>query len=545
MASDDEADRQIRATFNFMDSKMKGIIDVRELNTALLAIGFEVHKVDIRRLYHYINKDLHDDNITLDEYRKMVYKLWEEVSMSGPKKFWSKEKHDESSRLMREVLNFEDWREEHKNEKKEYDDDLSYDEDDREVRNRLKNSKTKSKDIKHTSASPKLETDVEDKKWISMQQPPQIDNIVANKAQGVQESQVESPQQQFSINNNLQIYTQQNYLIDSATQRFSGCLPQIEGLTEIEEPKRYEWVERQIKFINSIATNFKFNALYVEKLRNSLPIINRINDNLQNQDFITRLLAQRYLPGSYQPDPKTWIETNLLSEYRHNGPPPNPYVKYTRFFTNLLNIGCYTGESRGRYELTPEEKAIFTPLHDAFIVNLFEKMIHTYVLWKTESIILNGVKIYETVPTGGPIKILPHLGNRIEIGFFQQYFQCFFDFLTALLEVNYNEQIEKNRVAEEARKESYKKMMEMKSISDKHQLDYKKLPKVKDRHTHPEYMEYYKKEDEIAKKYKEAKDNYKNTKSTNLGGTKRRNRRTKRGTKKGYKLYSKKQLKHF
>jgi hypothetical protein len=371
----------------------------------------------------------------------------------------------------------------------------------------------------------------EDKKWISMQQPPQIDNIVANKAQVVQESQVESPQQPFSINNNLQIYTQQNYLIDSATQRFSGCLPQIEGLTEIEEPKRYEWVERQIKFINSIATNFKFNALYVEKLRNSLPIINRINDNLQNQDFITRLLAQRNLPNG-TPDQKTWIETNFLSEYRHNGPPPHPYVKYTRFFTNLLNIGCYTGESRGRYELTPEEKAIFTPLHDAFIVNLFEKMIHTYVLWKTESIILNGVKIYETVPTGGPIKILPHLGNRIEIGFFQQYFQCFFDFLTALLEVNYNEQIEKNRIAEEARKESYKNMMEMKSISDKHQLDYKKLPKVKDRHTHPEYMEYYKKEDEIAKKYKEAKDNYKNIKSINLGGTKRRNRRTKRGTKK-------------
>jgi hypothetical protein len=156
---EDEADRQIRATFNFMDSEMKGIIDVRELKAALLAIGFEVHKDDIRRLYHYINKDLHDGNITLNEYRKMVYKLWEEVSMSGPKKFSSNEKHDASSRLMREVLNFEDWREEHTNEKKEYDDELSYD-DDREVIIRLKNSKPKSKDVKYTSASPKLETDV-------------------------------------------------------------------------------------------------------------------------------------------------------------------------------------------------------------------------------------------------------------------------------------------------------------------------------------------------------------------------------------------------
>jgi hypothetical protein len=115
-------------------------------------------------------------------------------------------------------------------------------------------------------------------------------------------------------------------------------------------------------------------------------------------------------------------------------------VKYTRFFTNLLNIGCYTGESRGRYQLPPEERANFTPLQDVFIVNLLKKMIHTYVLWKTEPEIIGGTLIYTTVPTGGPINILPHFGNSpIEIGFFQRYFQCFLDFLTALLEVNYNQ----------------------------------------------------------------------------------------------------------
>ena len=238
--------------------------------------------------------------------------------------------------------------------------------------------------------------------------------------------------------NNLQTYTRQNYLIDRATRRFTACLPRIEGIRENEESLRDEWIERQIKFINSIATNFKFNALYVEKLRHSLPIINRINDNLQNQDFITRLLAQRFLPGSYRPE-QNWIETNLFAEYRHNGPPPQPYVMYTRFFTNLLNIGCYTGESRGRYQLPPEELANFTPLQDVFIVNLLQKMIHIYVLWKTEPEIIGGTLIYITVPTVGPINILPHFGNPIEIGFFQHYFQCFVDFLTALLEVNYNE----------------------------------------------------------------------------------------------------------
>jgi hypothetical protein len=96
------------------------------------------------------------------------------------------------------------------------------------------------------------------------------------------------------------------------------------------------------------------------------------------------------------------------------------------------------------------------------------------------------------------------------------------------------EQIEKNRIAKEARMESYKNLMEIKSMSDKHELDYKKLPKLpngKDRIIHPEYIEYYKKQDEIAQKYQEAKDHYENTKSTNLGGTKRRKRGRKRGTK--------------
>jgi hypothetical protein len=92
---------------------------------------------------------------------------------------------------------------------------------------------------------------------------------------------VEAPQVQQIPENNLQTYTRQNYLIDRATKRFTDCLPQIEGIREHEESKRYEWVERQIKFINSIATNFKFNVLYAEQIRRILPIINRINDNLQ------------------------------------------------------------------------------------------------------------------------------------------------------------------------------------------------------------------------------------------------------------------------
>jgi hypothetical protein len=244
--------------------------------------------------------------------------------------------------------------------------------------------------------------------------------------------------------NNLQIYTQQNYLIDRATRRFSDCLPRIEGRSIHDDSKRIEWVERQIVFINSIVTNFKFNALYAEQIRRILPIINRINDNLQNQDFITRLLARRVLPNGY-PDKQSWFntyvdESNPLTK-QYNGNPNSIYDGYVQFFSVLLLQGCYTGETRGRYEIPAEERANFNPLHDPPIINLFKQMFHSYLLWETEA--KNGVagntivKVYEVVP---PSNVLPDLNARpIEIGFFQRYFQCFLDFLTALLEVNYNQ----------------------------------------------------------------------------------------------------------
>ena len=90
------------------------------------------------------------------------------------------------------------------------------------------------------------------------------------------------------------------------------------------------------------------------------------------------------------------------------------------------------------------------------------------------------------------------------------------------------EQIEKNRMAEEARKESYKNLMEIKSMSDKHNLDGKKKFITNKDYDSPEYMEHRKKRMEIAQKYKEAREHYANTESTNLGGTKRRKRRTKK-----------------
>jgi hypothetical protein len=253
-------------------------------------------------------------------------------------------------------------------------------------------------------------------------------------AQGIQAEQIPA--------NNLQTYTRQNYLIDRATRRFSDCLPQIEGIGIHDDSKRIEWVERQIVFINSIATNFKFNALYAEQIRRILPIINRINNNLQNQDFITRLLAHRRLPNGYQ-DKQTWIYTYVLDAnnpllYNPNNWTNARYDGYVQFFSVLLRQGCYTGETRGRYEIPAEERANFNPLHDPPIINLFKKMFHSYLLWETEAKIgTHGLKVYEVVPESN---VLPDLNaSPIDIRFFQRYFQCFLDFLTALLEVNYNQ----------------------------------------------------------------------------------------------------------
>jgi hypothetical protein len=108
---------------------------------------------------------------------------------------------------------------------------------------------------------------------------------------------------------------------------------------------------------------------------------------------------------------------------------------------------------------------------------------------------------------------------------------------TPLLDLNESgpslreEQIEKNRISEEARKESYKNLMEIKSIYDKNALEGARISKGKNYDDTPEYWANRKERMEIAPKYKAAKDHYENTKSTNLGGTKRRKRGRKRGTK--------------
>ena len=269
----------------------------------------------------------------------------------------------------------------------------------------------------------------------------EVEQPAVVEAEGVE---VEQQVQQIPANN-LQTYTRQNYLIDRATRRFTDCLPRIEGRSINDETKPIEWVGRQIVFIISIATNFKFNALYAEQIRRILPIINRINDNLQNQEFITRLLAHRRLPNGY-PDKQSWINTyvldaNNLLVYNPNNWPNARYDGYVQFFSVLLLQGCYTGETRGRYEIPAEERANSIPLHDPIINNLFKKMFHTYLLWETElNIGTPGhqfTKVYEVVPESN---VLPDLNAvQIDIRFFQRYFQCFLDFLTALLEVNYNQ----------------------------------------------------------------------------------------------------------
>jgi hypothetical protein len=94
---------------------------------------------------------------------------------------------------------------------------------------------------------------------------------------------------------------------------------------------------------------------------------------------------------------------------------------------------------------------------------------------------------------------------------------------TPLLDLNESgpslreEQIEKNRMAEEARMENHKNY-----------LEGERLRKFKDYDSLPEYYAYRKKRMEIAKKNSEASEHSTNTESTNLGGTKRRKRRTKR-----------------
>jgi hypothetical protein len=241
-------------------------------------------------------------------------------------------------------------------------------------------------------------------------------------AQGIQAEQIPA--------NNLQTYTRQNYLIDRATRRFTDCITQILNdswqsmahaypLPRHEKEKnwmQYYYISNQIYYvIHEIIQNFKNNTKFETMLRENIGFLHTMNDRLQNPEFIQSLKTiHGYLP-------------NLGQSAMH--------VDKSKLLKDFL-LQCYSGQTR-RLDMYAQNEQINWP---GQLPDLVINRITQCYPGKHGMEHFSGPDYLNLLPVsggngyGGDYGLVnPDLRN------FQRYFQCFLDFLTALLEVNYNQ----------------------------------------------------------------------------------------------------------
>ena len=241
-------------------------------------------------------------------------------------------------------------------------------------------------------------------------------------AQGIQAEQIPA--------NNLQTYTRQNYLIDRATRRFTDCITQILNdswqsmahaypLPRHEKEKnwmQYYYISNQIYYvIHEIIQNFKNNTKFETMLRENIGFLHTMNDRLQNPEFIQSLKTiHGYLPNLGQ-SAMNIDKSKLLKDF-------------------LLQ--CYSGQTRRLDMYAPNEQINWPGQLPDLVIN---RITQCYP-GKHGMEHFSGPDYLNLLPVsggngyGGDYGLVnPDLRN------FQRYFQCFLDFLTALLEVNYNQ----------------------------------------------------------------------------------------------------------
>ena len=251
-----------------------------------------------------------------------------------------------------------------------------------------------------------------------------------------------APQVEQIPANNLQTYTQQNYLIDRATRRFTDCITQILNdswqsmaqyypLPRHEKEKnwrQYYYISNQIYYvINEIIQNFKNNTKFETMLRENIGFLHTMNDRLQNPEFIQSLKTRDgYLPN--------------LGQSAMN-------VDKSKLLKDFL-LQCYSGQTRRLDMYAPNEQINWPGQLPDLVINRITQCypgqfgmehfsgpdyLNLLLIRGGDTYGGNGGNHYGGVHYGGNGLINPDLRN------FQRYFQCFLDFLTALLEVNYNQ----------------------------------------------------------------------------------------------------------
>ena len=269
--------------------------------------------------------------------------------------------------------------------------------------------------------------------------------VVEVEAQGVQVEQPEAQVQQIP-ENNLQTYTRQNYLIDRATRRFTDCITQI--LRDIPPPvlpghlndipnhhhnrhlndhcnrARMEYFRYFLRFIQETIYSYKYSQYHATFLGEIRNILNNINGRLQDNDFMRGLIQN---------------PNGIFRNYRNTR--PNSFGMSSGILLQFLTA-CYNDADPNA------NNVIFRSENGADIIfirmevrEFIDESCGRFIYSMTTSTDPNvgGNQITNCVNVI-PIRWsdnAPYINPDFQ--FFQRYIQCFLDFLTALLEVNYNQ----------------------------------------------------------------------------------------------------------
>jgi hypothetical protein len=243
-------------------------------------------------------------------------------------------------------------------------------------------------------------------------------------------------------------YIRENYRIDQAKKRFIDCVSLILDESRLngdsiarlatsishpipQEPEQFalmlksKYIQSQLEYINVIIENFKNNEIFLTLLRNNIQHLNTINNRLQNQDFILSLKSADGNLSNYD---------NVVRHFRGAGD-GEYYLIYT------LNQ-CYTGMPRNNMLGRPPTGIITWPNHiDKLFIN---NLVFEFLQYTNTPPHVHTSQIPNTVQYF--IALLPVSVREgaqmidIDLQYFQRYFQCFLNFLLALLGSNYNRQ---------------------------------------------------------------------------------------------------------
>lgn len=248
------------------------------------------------------------------------------------------------------------------------------------------------------------------------------------------------------LNPQLQNYLRSTYEIDRITKEFTNCFSQIindavafrqvgvnyaivEGLvsnlgtTEIINTHKYLYSENFTEFVNKIIQNYKNNSMSFNMLRDSIPIYEQINNNLQNAGFVNSLyqIGVAGQPGNQN---RLYLDKNYGS------------IVFEIIIGQLLNA-CQNGVWSERSLIPATSK--FNNIYSSNQFSLIDLIIafptsgSSFVFEKIDIIKNCYIPLIPITNVAGNPKVV-----RPDFQFFIRYFDCFVNFVRQLVAINFN-----------------------------------------------------------------------------------------------------------